>query len=100
MYVAADELPDLGGSAPVYRLVADDDDLRALAEHFGIEGELTDADGQQRMISAGEASVSRYGASWWYTSGQPQPGSRSEEHTSELQSLMRNSYAVFCLEKK
>src|SRR3546814_5767425 len=26
--------------------------------------------------------------------------SRSEEHTSELQSLMRNSYAVFCLKKK
>src|SRR3546814_9637610 len=25
------------------------------------------------------------------------PASRSEEHTSELQSLMRNSYAVFCL---
>src|SRR3546814_5037857 len=25
---------------------------------------------------------------------------RSEEHTSELQSLMRNSYAVFCLQKK
>lgn len=74
-YVAADELPDLGGSAPVYRLVADDDDLRALAEHFGIEGEVTDADGQQRMISAGEASVSRHGASWWYTSGQPQRGS-------------------------
>src|SRR3546814_2119907 len=24
---------------------------------------------------------------------------RSEEHTSELQSLMRNSYAVFCLQK-
>src|SRR3546814_1696601 len=27
-------------------------------------------------------------------------GIRSEEHTSELQSLMRNSYAVFCLNKK
>src|SRR3546814_9279949 len=27
-------------------------------------------------------------------------GSRSEEHTSELQSLMRISYAVFCLNKK
>src|SRR3546814_3951726 len=27
-------------------------------------------------------------------------GSRSEEHTSELQSLMRNSYAVFCLKQK
>src|SRR3546814_8437219 len=25
---------------------------------------------------------------------------RSEEHTSELQSLMRNSYAAFCLKKK
>src|SRR3546814_9244426 len=28
------------------------------------------------------------------------PLHRSEEHTSELQSLMRNSYAVFCLKKK
>src|SRR3546814_7563972 len=28
------------------------------------------------------------------------PISRSEEHTSELQSLMRISYAVFCLKKK
>src|SRR3546814_6233819 len=27
-------------------------------------------------------------------------GSRSEEHTAELQSLMRISYAVFCLKKK
>src|SRR3546814_5572207 len=37
---------------------------------------------------------------------QPAPGhhehhrARSEEHTSELQSLMRISYAVFCLKKK
>src|SRR3546814_2130938 len=29
-----------------------------------------------------------------------QGGIRSEEHTSELQSLMRISYAVFCLKKK
>src|SRR3546814_5474201 len=37
--------------------------------------------------------------------GRPQPADpvrldRSEEHTSELQSLMRISYAVFCLKKK
>src|SRR3546814_11740313 len=33
--------------------------------------------------------------------GQQQMGlGRSEEHTSELQSLMRISYAVFCLKKK
>src|SRR3546814_2621167 len=30
----------------------------------------------------------------------PWPLGRSEEHTSELQSLMRISYAVFCLKKK
>src|SRR3546814_4440973 len=30
----------------------------------------------------------------------PPEGERSEEHTSELQSLMRISYAVFCLKKK
>src|SRR3546814_3968799 len=30
----------------------------------------------------------------------PQDAERSEEHTSELQSLMRISYAVFCLKKK
>src|SRR3546814_6368631 len=30
----------------------------------------------------------------------PERTSRSEEHTSELQSLMRISYAVFCLKKK
>src|SRR3546814_8718711 len=30
----------------------------------------------------------------------PVPLDRSEEHTSELQSLMRISYAVFCLKKK
>src|SRR3546814_4398732 len=31
---------------------------------------------------------------------QVDPAERSEEHTSELQSLMRISYAVFCLKKK
>src|SRR3546814_4784725 len=42
-----------------------------------------------------------------FNSGNGAPGSgpsrsarRSEEHTSELQSLMRTSYAVFCLKKK
>src|SRR3546814_3898416 len=32
--------------------------------------------------------------------GRRASGGRSEEHTSELQSLMRISYAVFCLKKK
>src|SRR3546814_1613983 len=35
-----------------------------------------------------------------YYGGAGRPITRSEEHTSELQSLMRISYAVFCLKKK
>src|SRR3546814_6175757 len=35
-----------------------------------------------------------------YCDNFPDKGVRSEEHTSELQSLMRTSYAVFCLKKK
>src|SRR3546814_9563705 len=35
-----------------------------------------------------------------YEIQQRSEGQRSEEHTSELQSLMRISYAVFCLKKK
>src|SRR3546814_10907941 len=34
------------------------------------------------------------------SNGEEASDQRSEEHTSELQSLMRNSYAVFCLKKK
>src|SRR3546814_10292926 len=39
-------------------------------------------------------------ASRWDKVGPEGDGKRSEEHTSELQSLMRISYAVFCLQKK
>src|SRR3546814_7636925 len=41
-----------------------------------------------------EAHDHRHGIAWWHETR------RSEEHTSELQSLMRNSYAVCCLKKK
>src|SRR3546814_3696474 len=43
--------------------------------------------------------ISRPGSSATMTR-RPSTASRSEEHTSELQSLMRISYAVFCLKKK
>src|SRR3546814_5354473 len=36
----------------------------------------------------------------YFGSTAPRINSRSEEHTSELQSLMRISYAVFCFKKK
>src|SRR3546814_78645 len=47
-----------------------------------------------RAVRQGENYVIN-GSKIWTTHAQ-----RSEEHTSELQSLMRNSYAVFCLKKK
>src|SRR3546814_2347195 len=53
---------------------------------------------QQAVEQAGQAaSISR---AWSIASLAPASASRSEEPTSELQSLMRISYAVFCLKKK
>src|SRR3546814_6836434 len=46
-----------------------------------------------RAVSSSDSTVTRGSAN-------STPLSRSEEHTSELQSLMRISYAVFCLKKK
>src|SRR3546814_6692123 len=47
-----------------------------------------------------ESNVRWTSASRLQTNTSSRPGRRSEEHTSELQSLMRISYAVFCLKKK
>src|SRR3546814_7681694 len=46
-----------------------------------------------RSRNAASSDRTTQGCSW-------SPEKRSEEHTSELQSLMRISYAVFCLKKK
>src|SRR3546814_5206479 len=59
---------------------------------------------RKEQIMAAEKPVAPRGASKRSnTIGQDagtRPRNRSEEHTSELQSLMRISYAVFCLKKK
>src|SRR3546814_5680985 len=47
--------------------------------------------GDREMRGSGEVGQAQHG------SRQPTPVVRSEEHTSELQSLMRTSSAVFCL---
>src|SRR3546814_2961869 len=47
---------------------------------------MIDQRGRRRVVARFSAGAARH--------------SRSEEHTSELQSLMRISYAVFCLKKK
>src|SRR3546814_6616460 len=45
-------------------------------------------------------AIERWWMSMWEQMRRGLIGLRSEEHTSELQSLMRISYAVFCLKKK
>src|SRR3546814_5152006 len=50
-----------------------------------------------RLTATGGAQKVSFDASWRIALSSAR---RSEEHTSELQSLMRSSYAVFCLKKK
>src|SRR3546814_3143377 len=67
----------------------------ALAPPAMFESEL--ADGRLVQPFAVDVDVGAY----WLTRPATRDASlRSEEHTSELQSLMRISYAVFCLKKK
>src|SRR3546814_8495310 len=55
----------------------------------------------QRMLAFPVDATGRSRVSFWRECLAPyQHAFRSEEHTSELQSLMRTSYAVFCLQKK
>src|SRR3546814_6924799 len=51
-------------------------------------------------VPGGAASQARRAGAQAQTVSPPGARPRSEEHTSELQSLMRISYAVFCLQKK
>src|SRR3546814_6586297 len=53
----------------------------------------------EAWLSAGLASGVGELAEPWTTITRPAGVGRSEEHTSELQSLMRISYAVYCLKK-
>src|SRR3546814_3447606 len=59
---------------------------------------------QSSPIAAGSTQITAAISSNFVTNGGPGAQTldlrRSEEHTSELQSLMRISYAVFCLKKK
>src|SRR3546814_6769963 len=67
-------------------------------------GELRHADAGHHAGGADrarpDADLHGVGAGVHQGAGTPGGGDRSEEHTSELQSLMRISYAVFCLKKK
>src|SRR3546814_9013049 len=55
---------------------------------------------RDRATRVCRADRGRRGAARRHPARADERGDRSEEHTSELQSLMRTSYAVFCLKKK
>src|SRR3546814_9185856 len=63
------------------------DEFRDRDAQIGEQGAVEDDIG----LDMADALARRHGSG---------PAYRSEEHTSELQSLMRISYAVFCLKKK
>src|SRR3546814_4931018 len=98
---ARDRVPRL---PPAYRLVAleEIDSTSKEAERLAAAGA---EDGTLVWARRQTAGYGRQGREWTSEEGnlfaslvtRPE---RSEEHTSELQSLMRISYAVFCLKKK
>src|SRR3546814_3413358 len=71
-------------------------DLLAVTGTLTFPGDRLD----QKGNGVGHASCDRRSAESLCPSRRVADFRRSEEHTSELQSLMRISYAVFCLKKK
>src|SRR3546814_2028624 len=75
---------------------------RDLLRGRGAQGRVRLLPGQRRSQQAVPGAPARAGFCPPVVDGRGGEGThaRSEEHTSELQSLMRNSYAVFCLKTK
>src|SRR3546814_7272455 len=84
----------------------DDDPLRLRAHRRAVSQRRMGADpAAQRNMGRldcvrGRPRIAQAGPRGALGRPAPRVGSRSEEHTSELQSLMRISFAVFCLKKK
>src|SRR3546814_10813567 len=74
--------------------------FRTLVRRYGSGLNVTEMIASQAAIRETRQSIQKAA---WHPLEEPvsmQLVGRSEEHTSELQSLMRISYAVFCLKKK
>src|SRR3546814_4074001 len=90
--------------APLFRALTDD--LVQIHLHGDLLGDMgariADDVDEHRAGDGGLAGPGRHAVAFrTRSSSSPAPGcgARSEEHTSELPSLMRTSYAVFCLQK-
>src|SRR3546814_4104970 len=102
-------------AAPALQRGASGVEVQILQHRLNRIGALLDCDGDFGSVTEGAVKEAQQraglpatgiadAATWAWLEAQPEPSDsipvRSEEHTSELQSLMRNSYAVFCLKKK
>src|SRR3546814_9529231 len=97
------------GHGRIDQLTGEDDDERCMplarSTRRGQEiGQWRDQRTQVLLRDAGERGQAQLheavGLSVELDAGRVGQGLRTEEHTSELQSLMRTSYDVFCLKKK
>src|SRR3546814_4160018 len=89
----------ISAAGSAYEVEPDSEGKRQFLDSIdGAGGEVTDDDLQENKGSHGEAGPDEHGLDRCQL--EPPQSRRSEEHTSELQSLMRISYAVFCVKKK
>src|SRR3546814_8430220 len=86
MFIFANSLIGFGLGPPLFGLLSDFFAASGMAQ-AGIDTAVCAANPQLDACALAQAQGLRWSL-------------RSEEHTSELQSLMRISYAVFCLKKK
>src|SRR3546814_1035882 len=86
---------------PYTTLFRSPDEEKAGKNRLHLDFRPDDQDAEvDRLVSLGATRVDvGQGEQSWVVLADPE-GNRSEEHTSELQSLMRISYAVFCLKKQ
>src|SRR3546814_5021653 len=109
--VCSSDLLIRSGAAPSSFESASLGNINAFLAYAGRTGRLADLGAQDRVLAQAYLAFLRGGgnpdlfadgftdlteAYFAFVRG----GGRSEEHTAELQSLMHNSYAVFCLNKK
>src|SRR3546814_3813680 len=88
-----------------YRLAFDEfrqnrSERLALEQSMAQQSEVVIAAADEALANASSAMQQQKGSSYMLLGVIGALAIRSEEHTSELQSLMRISYAVFCLKKK